>query len=453
MAITSIFNGNVLTILLLTLLLSCTFAQQRLPVRVNEFPLKHVAVAAFDATTFPGVQTDGPALLLTTFYPAGADGVYGVSNIRNALKGGPINMTTLDANAVWPNQANPVPPNTLSGTSDAYVLTAGGFFVSPTKATGDISLLDITNMYTTGTIKTTISETKSENFYHQAEWLDVDGDGHMDIIAARAYKSPINPLAKTQGALVWLVHSPVDAEEGGTWIERELTNETGPGVGFTLCDINGDGKTEVVAAQFFDAQQLSLWWCDGAHWSDCVGGVGVHTSIIDNGEDAPFFAVEWVDLDGDGKKELLATTNTANGKGAVFVYVQDANPNTASSAPQDVANITWTKHLIADGYKPTMPYLPGRGAPGKAASFSLHTSDTQKSILVCADDGGWVDLLVPRLDANVSSWEYDKYRVVNSTSTIGTPAIMDVDGDGYADFAVPLFAENKVALYTFNQQK
>ena len=29
--------------------------------------------------------------------------------------------------------------------------------------------------------------------------------------------------------------------------------------------------------------------------------------------------------------------------------------------------------------------------------------------------------------------------------------LMDVDGDGYADFAVPLFAENKVALYSFGK--
>ena len=53
-------------------------------------------------------------------------------------------------------------------------------------------------------------------------------------------------------------------------------------------------------------------------------------------------------------------------------------------------------------------------------------------------------------------YSYVKTRVVNSTGTVGTPAIMDVDGDGYSNFAVPLFAENKVALYSFhasNQKK
>jgi hypothetical protein len=40
---------------------------------------------------------------------------------------------------------------------------------------------------------------------------------------------------------------------------------------------------------------------------------------------------------------------------------------------------------------------------------------------------------------------------VNSTGTVGTVAVGDMTGDGIADLAVPLYAENKLALYTFSQ--
>ena len=66
---------------------------------------------------------------------------------------------------------------------------------------------------------------------------------------------------------------------------------------------------------------------------------------------------------------------------------------------------------------------------------------------VRADDGGYIDLLTPIGPAG--SWNYSRVRVVNSTGTVGTPAVGDLDQDGFADFAVPLYAENKVAVYSF----
>lgn len=416
--------------------------------RVFDFPLNNAAVATFDNTTYPNVAINGPALLLTSFGPFSKDGVYSLPYVKDLLANPSrsVNLTTLDAQAVWPNQANPVPKGAVASPNDdaAYVLTAGGFFVSPTKATGSIDLLDVSTIDTTGAVtKTTISTPLKGNFYHQAEWTDIDGDGKLDIIAARAYK----PLfAKAKAELVWL--KPPSSPNGGEWVEQVLTGENGPGVGFCLTDIDGDGKVEVVAAQYFVAQQLSIWYCDAAQWSDCVNGTNVKSVVIDNLENAPFFAVEWTDLNGDGKKELLATTNTADGKGAVFVYEQQQQ---RFNKNLKMADVTFLKTKIADGYKPTKAFLPGRGAPGRATSFHIHDSDTTKAILVSADDGGFVDLLVPDNSVNSDAFSYNKIRVLNSTGTVGTPSIMDVDGDGYAEFAVPLFAEKKVAVYSFGK--
>jgi hypothetical protein len=256
----------------------------------------------------------------------------------------------------------------------------------------------------------------------------------------------LNPFAKAKAELVWL---KPPSSPNSEWVEKVLTGDNGPGVAFCLTDIDGDGKVEVVAAQYFVAPQLSIWYCDSENWSDCVNGTNVKSVVIDNSEKAPFFAVEWTDLNNDGKKELLATTNTANGNGAVFVYEQKQQSNIQNKNVK-ISDYTFTKTKIADGYKPTKAFLPGRGAPGRATSFYIHDNDTKKAILVSADDGGFVDLLVPSSGTG-NSFSFDKIRVLNSTGTVGSPSIMDVDGDGFADFAVPLFAEKKVAVYSFGK--
>ena len=131
-------------------------------------------------------------------------------------------------------------------------------------------------------------------------------------------------------------------------------------------------------------------------------------------------------------------------RGGVYAYEQPAG---------DWRTEKWTKHTLATGYKPTLPFLPGRGSPGTAQAFFLQQGQQRElgadgsrpSILVSADDGGFVDLLTP----TGAGWGYQKDRVVNSTGTVGTLAIGDLDGDGKTDFAVPLYAEGKLALYTF----
>lgn len=146
--------------------------------------------------------------------------------------------------------------------------------------------------------------------------------------------------------------------------------------------------------------------------------------------------VKLTDVDGDGKPELLASTNTANGKGAVFAFEIPANPKSDS----------FTKHVLATGYKPTLPFLPGRGSPGTAIAFKPTSSAKSPSIIVSADDGGWVDLLTP----TGTRFEFSKQRIINGTGTIGSPAIDDVNGDGYADMAVPMYADGTVGFYTWS---
>ena len=379
-----------------------------LPRHVLSLPLPHSAVASI-APEFPGTPGEA-ALLVATFAPAGKDRVVVLPRIAAALRrGAPPEAIVLDDDARWPNQAEYVPPalaGNLTNGSAPGVLVAGGFFVSPAKATGRVSLLDLAPLPAKPARRIQLSTDKKDWFYHQAGWLDVDGDGVMDVVAARATK-PI--FGRPKSELVW-IDRPFDASDRTS--EQALTGDDGPGVGFTLVNLDNDGKTQVVASQFFAAQQLSIWWCDAAftppapsNWAGCAAGPAgsrARRAVIDTDPDkAAFFSVSWVDLNGDGRKDLLATTNEKNGHGGVYAYEQ----------PGDWKAGNWTKHTLAKGYKPTLPFLPGRGSPGTATAFFVRESDARKegarpAVVVSADDGGFVDLLLPDTvsGANGSRW-------------------------------------------------
>lgn len=414
------------------LLLLAAVCYAQLPELRNTVPLEHAAVAAL-APALPGSTTDGPSLLLTTFYPFGKDSVqYLPDALSAATSNATLKLRMIEDVTVWPNQASPAVPGSVPGYAQKVVV-AGGFFVSPSKSTGTVDIFDVSAFPSVARMQ--VSEDKKANFYHHTEWLDVDGDGKLDLVGARCFKS-MNPLSKPEGELVWF-KQPDDPTKG-PWKTEVLAD--GPDVAFTKVNLDGGSSTQFVVTQFFTSQQLAVFSCSQPLWSACANNTGVSTVVIDR-SDGPFFNVQWVDLNGDGKKEILATTNEANGKGAVYAYEQPANWRTDP----------WKKHVLATGYKPKNPFLPGQGAPGSALAFDLFIGPHGKSaastpyILVSGDDMGIVDLLAPRGDA---PYAYDQIRIINSTGTVGTPAVHSSKGEATVLF-VPLFAENKLGIYSF----
>lgn len=399
--------------------------------RISEFALPNAAVASI-APVFPGIR--GPALLVTTFAPFSKDGIYFVSAEELLRPNATVTVHTLSMDVSWPNQASMLPTRVAAGLGiGAGVLSAGGFFPNPAKATGHVKLHNVSGCTHAGCPDEPaiqLSTDKTAYFYHHAEFLL--GDGPPAVLAARAY-FPTLPWKHAAGELVLL-----EPSGGGSWTETVLIPTPGPDVAFMQLDLDGDGRVQIVAAQFFSGKQLSLWWCTAASWHGCKGGANVSSRIIDADEHAGYFNVEWVDLDGDGRKEILTTTNENNEKGSVLAF----------APPADWRTGTWTKHRLATGWTCTRPYLPGRGAPGTAVSFHMHPSDTKPSILVSGDDAGVYDVLQPSSNA-AGNWTYAQHRLVTSTGTVGTPAVADIDGDGRVEAFLPLFAEGKVATYAW----
>lgn len=155
--------------------------------------------------------------------------------------------------------------------------------------------------------------------------------------------------------------------------------------------------------------------------------------------------MERVDLNGDGKPDLLVTNNENDGSGSLFAYEQPSNISAA-----------WTKHLLGTGYKPTPSLVPmpgnhSRGSPGGAQAFHVRATDkgAQKPrILLSGDDGGFVAVLTAS-STDPNNWSYTTEFVCNSTGTIGGVSVADMDGDGISEIAVPFYNEGKIEIYSF----
>lgn len=214
----------------------------------STFDLPHAATARFGpALPASSASAAGSAsLLLTTFgVGASADSVQVLPQPAAAFNA--QSLLSLDASTAWPNEIAPVPKGANVSAQGITFTVAGGFFAAPSKATGEVALV---NYGAGGKVsRQVISTPKKEFFYHHVAWLDVDGDATLDIVAARA-KFPT--VGKAEGELVWLFQSAA-----GQWQEQVLAS--GPDVYFTPADRGRhDGDCGVAVLHRKGAQHLRL---------------------------------------------------------------------------------------------------------------------------------------------------------------------------------------------------
>lgn len=178
-----------------------------------------------------------------------------ISDASKLVTGGSTSVTTLTSNVVWPNEFEPVEDGTLPSPYNVSGIICGGF-IPPTKSTGAIQLLDLTKADSS---PTTISVKESGFFYHKTYFMDIDGDGLKDVLAART-NFPTSGTPTGQ-----LVYLPQPNPFAAPWEEIVLVE--GPDVFFVMYDVDGDGMDEVLAAQFFEYPGLWMYWCDSSTWS------------------------------------------------------------------------------------------------------------------------------------------------------------------------------------------
>jgi hypothetical protein len=351
---------------------------------------------------------DGMEQLMISSFAMFAPGrVYSMPLLTNSadwLQASYKKLHTISRSIAWPNHVTAVPESVLG---PGKVVVGSGFLI-PGYKTGTISLVDVATGDTQSIVKP-----KTDFFYHQAVWADVNNDGRLDIITARA---KLGWLGQHAGELLW-IEQPLDKSQK-IWTEHLIAS--GPDVNFVVTEHHDD--LAIIATEFFN-KRLSMHWRHDGQWAQ---------RIIDETLGAAF-DVSLTDLNGDGHEDLLVTNHEAKEKAAVFAY----------EIPDDWQHGAWTRHTILGGIA-TKVTSPAAASPGSALTWS-HPG-RKSDIFVAGDGSGKAHWLKPNSE-DPKDWTYTEQVLLDAGSTIGHMALGAPDSDGNPHLFVPDYDQSRIHVF------
>lgn len=363
-----------------------------------------------------------PSLWITEF-SGGLDKpgkVYTVANVTSFYPDFSVAKPILvSSDFKWPNRIS-VAPKEIGD----YLVVPDGFLV-PGKSTGGIFLLncDLQRDVEHSLKPIELTSPKLGWFHHMVVWRDMNGDGRLDTLTARATK-PI--IGDAGGQLMWLEQPAENPLTSVPWKEHVLAS--GPDVIIVMADFNDtDKQFEIFACEFF-SERLSVLTISTTD-ATVTGTRDIDTTI------GPAYDAILVDLNMDGSEDLLVTNHKGGNGGEVYAY----------EIPKNVMTGNYTKHLIASNFTVTEPGSH-QAAPGFVYAFKPNSSYTGKPFILIAGDGSQKAYVLQPTDKD---FVYSVSVLLSVSGVVGSIGLANLIGPEEAvEFFVPDYDENRLYAFT-----
>jgi hypothetical protein len=312
----------------------------------------------------------------------------------------------------------------VNGDGRPDVIVAAGFLLctlfSEDYACGSLQWMEQTE---TGWTRHLLVE-GTVDFYHRGLLLDVDGDHRDDLVTVAEHM--VGMAGDNQGAVTrWF--KGVDGADRFDPAPRDLA--AGMGSLFQAVDVDGDGDTDLCAAEFFVAGE-------SVAWLEQKDGQWIHHVIdADSGPSIQFALVP--NLFGDG---------VARGVGSNHVNTQDD-----ATAPESAIRVydrpvnpadPWTKRVVSQGIQSVKSPV---GAPQQAPGvFGWGDIDGDGRIdLAVSGDGDprvlWLQQVAPG--------QFETQVLEASLPEASGMQVVDLDGNGTPEIVVTGYTDNVVYVY------
>ena len=193
------------------------------PVLINKFDLPHAASTTLRRTWV--LNSTSWSLVIACFnpIPGSTDYVYSIENIEWQLTTN-ITPVALTNQITWPNDvipADPIVPYSMIVPSGYYI---------PGKTNGNLYYLNKNQSIPL------VPNEKTNWFYHDVAFKDIDMDGHIDIVAGRVNVPLVFGTPQTQ--LIWL-KNPGTVNITGPWKLNFLMHQGGPDINVQFAQVDG----------------------------------------------------------------------------------------------------------------------------------------------------------------------------------------------------------------------
>jgi len=236
--------------------------------------------------------------------------------------------------------------------------------------------------------------------YQNISTADVNGDGHMDVIAANSTED------KHAGIQVWLGNGK------GEWVAESGPTTLGRYMDVAVADLNKDGIPDLVGAGWGQYGSLRVWLGDGSgRWSS--------TPPLNT---ANYYGVSVGDLNNDGNADIVAATHLSG----IHTFLGDGNGKFAKG----FGPIQFLKRRLKVASIKGEAHYPLSGSPSfwKVLSVDLNGDGLVDIVAGSLDDRG---VLAWRNLGN-DNWAVYKGQFPQAGIYYGISAA-DLNADGYPD--------------------